>query len=89
MLNTDLCMSIEAEPAKRGRGRNRKSRRNVEETAYHFNAFVPINNELYRLDGLEQHPQSLGNSADFPQISRLDNTRRTSFRVRMANEGQV
>ena len=62
MLNIDLCMSIEAGPGKRGKSKNRRSRRSAEESAYHFNAFVPINNRLYRLDGLEQHPQCLGTS---------------------------
>ena len=66
MLNIDMCMSIEAGSGKKGKGKNGRSRRGAEETAYHFNAFVPINNRLYRLDGLEQHPQSLGSSSSLP-----------------------
>ena len=60
MLNSDLCMSNEAQSKRNGKTKTAKSKRNAEEVSYHFNAFMPIKNELWRLDGLERHPQNLG-----------------------------
>ena len=60
MLNIDLCMSHEANSrVKKGATRSRHCRA-YEDPSYHFNAFILKNGEVWKLDGLERYPQSLG-----------------------------
>lgn len=60
MLNSDLWMSVEAGSGTKTGDKYSKQRYAFQEISYHFDAFVPINNELWKLDGLQKHPQSLG-----------------------------
>jgi ubiquitin carboxyl-terminal hydrolase L5 len=72
MLQGDLKVKTDATASKsRGkkRGRSRKFH-DDEEAAFHFNAFVPIQGELWKLDGLKTQPILLGkqNEALIPQL---------------------
>ncbi|KAF2399954.1 cysteine proteinase [Trichodelitschia bisporula] len=65
MLNIDLHAKQQADvaaaAAKKPRGRGGKGRKAVaEEAAFHFVAYVPIENEIWRLDGLDTQPQKFG-----------------------------
>ena len=58
MLNTDLILRNEA--TSRGKRKAGKLREDECEAGFHFIAFVPIENMLWKLDGLERQPMSLG-----------------------------
>lgn len=62
MLNSDLYMADEAYCDEKSKSKHKKRRHNMEEAAYHFDAFILIKDEIWKLDGLEAHPQSLGKS---------------------------
>jgi ubiquitin carboxyl-terminal hydrolase L5 len=62
ILNADLYMKDEAVTDTTNR---RKKRHTKEEAAFHFNAFVPFEGKLWKLDGLERQPQNLGRSYPF------------------------
>ena len=59
MLNGDLLLKNEA--MSKGKGKKRKSEEDENESGFHFIAFVPIENQLWKLDGLERQPVCLGN----------------------------
>ena len=58
MLNSDLLLKNEANAGSKGR----KAANEDEDCAagYHFIAFMPINGSLWKFDGLERQPMSLG-----------------------------
>ncbi|MCJ1356926.1 MAG: hypothetical protein MMC33_006922 [Icmadophila ericetorum] len=58
MLNADLCLKNAA--ASRRRKNQSKSTDVEEESSFHFIAFVPIEGRVWKLDGLERQPHSLG-----------------------------
>ena len=75
MLNADLALSNEvdewnkAQRAKKRKGASEKSqgkatrkkkKKDDEEPGFHFIAFVPINGSVWRLDGMQHQPVSLG-----------------------------
>ena len=59
MLNGDLLLKNEA--TSKGRGKKRKAEEDENESGFHFIAFVPIGDQLWKLDGLERQPVCLGN----------------------------
>jgi ubiquitin carboxyl-terminal hydrolase L5 len=59
MLNADLAMKNEARSSKRKGGKTKKTE-NESEASFHFIAFLPITNNIWKLDGLERQPQNLG-----------------------------
>ena len=59
MLNGDLLLKNEA--TSRGKSKKRKSEEDENESGFHFIAFVPIEDQLWKLDGLERQPVCLGN----------------------------
>ena len=64
VLNTDLQLKNEASQ-KRPRT-NKKSLANDEsEAGFHFIAFVPVEGRVWKFDGLERQPQSLGTYLPF------------------------
>jgi ubiquitin carboxyl-terminal hydrolase L5 len=67
MLNADLCLeeawteSQKKKPKGNGRGGSRKNKKNLQaESAFHFVAYLPIDGDMWRLDGLDGNPQNLG-----------------------------
>ncbi len=71
VLNSDLILEQDFEKWEKlrkskkrkvanNRKTTRKERRGDEEPAFHFIAYVPVNNEVWRLDGLQNQPINLG-----------------------------
>ena len=60
MLADDLALAEKVEESMKPRAKKRRS--NIEEAALHFNAFLPLGGELFKLDGVEEQPCSLGQS---------------------------
>ena len=58
MLNADLLLQGEATARK---ARKRATDEDESEGGFHFNAFLPIGHQLWKLDGLERQPMCLGN----------------------------
>ena len=90
MMNGDLCMAYEANRDDKGKGRRSKSRSIGHEASYHFDAFIPIGGELWKLDGLESHPRSLGNvwNCSCWYITLISH-QRDRFPVKLAAESQI
>lgn len=57
MLNADLLLQNEATAKK---GKKRTADEDESEGGFHFIAFMPIGHQLWKLDGLERQPMSLG-----------------------------
>ncbi|KAA8566369.1 hypothetical protein EYC84_008945 [Monilinia fructicola] len=68
ILNADLALSNEVSAWKKRRKMKKKPGRNKaksdEEPGFHFIAFVPIEGVVWRLDGLQRQPVSLGEFND-------------------------
>ncbi|KAB8293136.1 hypothetical protein EYC80_007488 [Monilinia laxa] len=68
ILNADLALSNEVSAWKKRRKMKKKPGRNKaksdEEPGFHFIAFVPIEGVVWRLDGLQRQPISLGEFSD-------------------------
>ena len=58
MLNSDLLLKNEATTKARSKKRNLDE--GESEPGFHFIAFMPIKDELWKLDGLERQPMCLG-----------------------------
>ncbi|KAI4153883.1 MAG: hypothetical protein LQ340_002028 [Diploschistes diacapsis] len=71
MLNSDLYMADEAYCDEKSKSKHKKRRHNMEEAAYHFDAFILIKDEIWKLDGLEAHPQSLGTASDSNWVEKV------------------
>lgn len=57
MLNADLLLKNEASAKK---GKKRTADEDENEGGFHFIAFMPIDDQLWKLDGLERQPMCLG-----------------------------
>ena len=57
MLNADLLLKNEATAKK---GKKRAADEDESEGGFHFIAFMPIDDQLWKLDGLERQPMCLG-----------------------------
>ncbi|CAD6577040.1 MAG: hypothetical protein ASARMPRED_008107 [Alectoria sarmentosa] len=57
MLNADLLLKNEATAKK---GKRKTADEDENEGGFHFIAFMPINDQLWKLDGLERQPMCLG-----------------------------
>ena len=57
MLNADLLLKNEATAKK---GKKRTADEDESEGGFHFIAFMPIDDQLWKLDGLERQPMCLG-----------------------------
>ncbi|RDL32468.1 uncharacterized protein BP5553_08924 [Venustampulla echinocandica] len=72
ILNADLALQGEFERWKRIKNNPRRKKtsntktkpKDEDEPGYHFIAYVPIDNVVWRLDGLQRHPTKLGPSGD-------------------------
>jgi len=71
MLNGDLAMKNEAKSKKTKGSKNKKDNDydNDEDASFHFIAFVPIETQVWKLDGLERQPQNLGPFQDDDWLS--------------------
>ncbi len=58
MLNADLILKDEA--ASKGNSKKTQSEDNDNAAGFHFIAFMPIRDTLWKFDGLERQPMSLG-----------------------------
>ncbi|KAL6721099.1 hypothetical protein ACLMJK_000199 [Lecanora helva] len=58
MLNADLILKNEA--TSKAKGKKRKADEDESEPGFHFIAFMPVEDQLWKLDGLERQPMSLG-----------------------------
>lgn len=60
MLNGDLLLKNEVKTKAKGAKRKAKDGEDDNESAFHFIAFMPIEDHLWKLDGLERQPMCLG-----------------------------
>ena len=60
MLSGDLHMKNEVSISNGRKKGGPRCKVDATEMAFHFNTFVPIDGTLWKLDGLERRPQSLG-----------------------------
>lgn len=70
MLNADLQLKNDASPRKKSKPKGSDE----DDAGFHFIAFVPVQGKVWKLDGLQRQPQSLGMSGGGPAqevISRL------------------
>ena len=66
MLNADLHLKNTAQSRRRGKGS--KSKSNESDAGFHFIAYVPINGDVWKFDGLERQPQKLGGDDSLPSF---------------------
>lgn len=59
ILNGDLQLKNDAEAKKRG-GKSTNLAEDESIAGFHFVAFVPIDGNVWKFDGLERQPQNLG-----------------------------
>lgn len=59
MLNSDLHLKNEAKSRRSQASRNSTDSEDVD-SGFHFIAFVPVEGKVWKFDGLERQPQSLG-----------------------------
>ncbi|KAI4091754.1 MAG: hypothetical protein LQ348_006903 [Seirophora lacunosa] len=58
MLNADLQLKSDASSRRKSKAKNADE----DDAGFHFIAFVPVQNTVWKLDGLERQPQNLGGS---------------------------
>ena len=61
MLNADLLLHNECTFSKKGK--RRQAQDDESEAGFHFIAFMPIESQLWKLDGLERQPMCLGRNS--------------------------
>lgn len=83
MLNADLLLKNEATAKK---GKKRTTDQDESEGGFHFIAFMPIDDQLWKLDGLERQPMSLGSvQSDWLSQAKPD----IEARMAQYEEGQI
>ncbi|KAL9076400.1 MAG: hypothetical protein Q9161_001116 [Pseudevernia consocians] len=83
MLNADLLLRNEATAKK---GRKRTVDEDESEAGFHFIAFMPIEDQLWKLDGLERQPMCLGSvQGDWLSQAKPD----IEARMAQYEEGQI
>ena len=60
MLAGDLQLKNDAGSAKKRKSKNTQSDLGESDAGFHFVAFIPIRDRLWKLDGLERQPLNLG-----------------------------
>ena len=58
MLNADLQLKNDASARKKSKAKESSE----DDAGFHFIAFVPVQDKVWKLDGLERQPQNLGES---------------------------
>ena len=72
MLNGDLFLKNGATVSRRSKKWN-QGKGDCSDTSFHFIAFVPIDGKVWKLDGLERQPQSIGmGTADLFYLNRTN-----------------
>lgn len=74
LLNADLALENSVDQAKKkaraasSKRSNKKKTKKVadDDAAYHFIAYVPVDGQVYQLDGLENEPLPIGKSPSVP-----------------------
>ncbi|KAI9680777.1 MAG: hypothetical protein M1817_004217 [Caeruleum heppii] len=77
MLNADLHLKNEATASKKQQGQKKSAAKNVEgddSAGFHFIAFLPVDGDVWKLDGLDRQPHRLGPIGDqlWLQLARPD-----------------
>jgi ubiquitin carboxyl-terminal hydrolase L5 len=61
MLNLDAFHEEEYEEGQKKKKTKRQSKKSSnDDSAFHFVAYVPIQDQIWRLDGLDSNPQKFG-----------------------------
>lgn len=63
MLNIDLA--LQREHQSRNSYKKKALAEDSDDAAFHFAAYMPIKNKVWKLDGLSRQPQCLGMALDF------------------------
>lgn len=88
MLNADLWLKDRVvEAKKRARRKSKKADEGDEQTAFHFEAFVPLSQEVWQLDGLERLPRKVGDFAAEGWLATL--SAHLATRVAQHEPGQI
>lgn len=58
MLNADLQLKNDASARKKSKAKDSDE----DDAGFHFIAFIPVQDKVWKLDGLERQPQNLGGS---------------------------
>lgn len=58
MLNADIQLKNDASTRKKSKAKDSDE----DNAGFHFIAFIPVQNKVWKLDGLERQPQDLGES---------------------------
>ena len=74
MLDCDMKMRQDFNDAKKRRKRAAAMADDDVEASFHFIAYVPVEGTVWKLDGLERQPQSIGMSADRRNPSNTSDT---------------
>ena len=84
MLSSDLQLSYDVTSKTKGKYKNAKD---DESAGFHFIAFVPIDGQIWKLDGLERQPQKVCSIDDDDWICQI----KPQIKARMAEyeEGQI
>ncbi|KAL1958473.1 hypothetical protein VTO42DRAFT_4337 [Malbranchea cinnamomea] len=74
VLNIDLQLKNEASERKVQGASSKNTAYDESEAGFHFIAFVPVNGKVWKFDGLERQPQSLGtyDGDDWLKVARPD-----------------
>ena len=79
-MNMDMAMKSEAKSKSRALATDQNA--GDHEAAFHFIAFMPIGDELWKLDGLERQPLCLGELSFSPTLfTRLKSHRQNPRRL--------
>ena len=75
MLDCDMKMKQDYDDAKKRRKRPTTVAGDDQEASFHFIAYVPVEGTVWKLDGLERQPQSIGKYAQSSESATSSDTR--------------
>ncbi|KAF2144421.1 uncharacterized protein K452DRAFT_284738, partial [Aplosporella prunicola CBS 121167] len=88
MMNIDLGMQDQVKTAKSKKGKSKKKKKGVDDdAAFHFSAFMPIEGDVWKLDGLDRQPLRLETIGDSDWLQLI--APNISARMTQYEEGQV
>lgn len=84
ILNSDLSLSNEFDKWKRSQTQKKqptrkRTKKDDDENGFHFIAYVPINGEVWKLDGLQRQPVSIGTYKGDWMLMARDNVQQRIF----------
>ncbi|KAL8963400.1 MAG: hypothetical protein Q9193_000334 [Seirophora villosa] len=83
MLNADLQLKSDASSRRKSKAKNADE----DDAGFHFIAFVPVQNTVWKLDGLERQPQNLGSITSDDWITHV--VPELELRMAQYEEGQI